>query len=301
MSASAAALQPLVDLGFNALEAAAYAFLLRESPATGYRVARAIGKPAANTYKAIEALARKGAALVEDGESRLYRAVAPEELLAKLERRFEARKKSALAALKSLRPVRGDDRVYQMDSAEAVLERARRMLAGATRVVLLDLFPESLDALRPDVEAAAARGIEVALKAYRPATVRGATVVVNDGGDGALERWPGQWLNVVADGREHLLALLEPGGAGVLHAVWSGSAYASWVYHCALVAEIFMADVERRARAGEDARGAIALYRKHRALDAPGYAALLERFSQPPEPSRRRVPKTKTRRSHGGR
>lgn len=301
---TAEAIQPLVDLGFNALEAAVYAFLLREAPATGYRVARAIGKPAANTYKAIESLVGKGAALVDDGESRLYRAVPPEELLSRLERRFEARKKTALAALKKLRPATGDDRVYQLRSAESVIERARRMLARARHVALLDLFPESLEALRPDVEAAAGRGITVAVKAYRESSVKGAAVVLSSLGERAIERWPGQWLNLVVDGKEHLLALLAHGGKAVQHAVWSGSAYVSWVYHCALVAEIFMSEVERRA-AGSGAtidavRQTLALYRRHVALDAPGYAALVSRFSPPPEPGRKRPRRRKSPRPTRG-
>ncbi|MDO8629132.1 MAG: helix-turn-helix domain-containing protein, partial [Phycisphaerales bacterium] len=70
-------IQTLVPLGFTPLEGEVYAILVAESPATGYRVAQAIGKPVANTYKAIESLERKGAIVVDDGESRLCRAVPP--------------------------------------------------------------------------------------------------------------------------------------------------------------------------------------------------------------------------------
>jgi len=65
----------LADLGFTNLEAEIYAFLLQESPATGYRIAQAIGKPAANTYKAIQSLEQKGAVIVEAGSSRMCRAI----------------------------------------------------------------------------------------------------------------------------------------------------------------------------------------------------------------------------------
>ena len=46
----------LRELGFTELESRIYIFLLEESPATGYRIAQAIEKPVANTYKAIELL-----------------------------------------------------------------------------------------------------------------------------------------------------------------------------------------------------------------------------------------------------
>jgi sugar-specific transcriptional regulator TrmB len=50
----------LMEFSFSGLEAEIYTFLLRDSPATGYRVAQALGKPVANTYKAIESLQNKG-------------------------------------------------------------------------------------------------------------------------------------------------------------------------------------------------------------------------------------------------
>ena len=80
--------QALQTLGFSALEASIYSFLLTESTATGYRIAQALGKPVANTYKGIQALQAKGAVLVEDGSTRLCRAVPPDELMGQMERAF---------------------------------------------------------------------------------------------------------------------------------------------------------------------------------------------------------------------
>src|SRR3954454_24931874 len=98
----------LVGLGFTGLEAEIYTALLAESPVTGYRVAQAIGKPAANVYKAIASLEAKGAVLVDDGASRVCRAVPPDELLARLERGFAERKAQAASALARLRGAEGD-------------------------------------------------------------------------------------------------------------------------------------------------------------------------------------------------
>src|SRR5688500_1986290 len=58
--------QALQDLGFTGLEAEVYAALLEGSPVTAYRVAQQVGKAAANVYKAVESLRRKGAILVDD-------------------------------------------------------------------------------------------------------------------------------------------------------------------------------------------------------------------------------------------
>ena len=66
-------------------------------------------------------------------------------------------------------------------------------------------------------------------KAYEPLSIREAEVFVHPEGRAVVGRWPGQWLNVAVDGREHLLALLTRDGRGVQQAVWSASTYLSWV------------------------------------------------------------------------
>ena len=88
VSTDAPHIDSLRELGLTGLEAEAYAWLLTASPATGYGVAKGLGKPTANTYKALESLREKGAVVTDDDETRSYRAVPPPELLAALERRF---------------------------------------------------------------------------------------------------------------------------------------------------------------------------------------------------------------------
>ena len=271
----------LVDLGFNGLEAEVYAYLLRDPAVTGYRVAQAIRKPAANTYKALESLQAKGAVIVDEGESRLYSAVPPEEFLGQLDRRFQEHRSRALQALGRIRGGAGDDRVYQLRSSSHVLERCRTMLGRCRRLALVDAFPEPLELVRAEIESAARRGADVAVKVYRPVNVAGAEVVVAPNGEKTIERWPGQWLNVVVDGQEHLLALFAPGGGAVHQAIWSGSAYISWVYHSALQSEIVFTAIDRKiAERATPAQLRKIVKRFDRFLppDAPGRQALLQRF-----------------------
>jgi sugar-specific transcriptional regulator TrmB len=277
------AFHSLTGLGFTELEAEVYVALLQHSPATGYRVAQSIGRPVANTYKAIESLQQKGAVLVDEGTSRLCRAVPAEELLAQLERSFQRRRQEAANALASLRASPEDDRVYQVQAVEQVFERCRRMLDGCEQVAILDLFPKPLEELRAAIEGAARRGVRVVVKAYEPATLAGADVAVHPQGRATLRRWPGQWLNVVTDGREHLLAFLTPDARGLYQAVWSSSAYLSWVYHSAVAAELILAALLRGLEEGATAaelRQAVAGYQYLLRADLPGARALLERFGK---------------------
>ena len=285
----AGAIQALIRLGFTALEAEAYTWLLGEPGATGYRIAKGIGKPVANTYKALESLQHKGAILVEEDESRVCRAVPAEELLQQLERGFAADRGDAARALSKVTGSEGDDRVYALRTAAQVMERARTMLRAARRTTLIDGFPGALAALRPEIAAATARGVDVAVKAYRPIELGAAEVFVAPEGDEVIARWAGEWMNLVVDGAEHLLALFDPTLTEVRQAVWSGSAYLSWIYHCALAAELVLAPIEVLALSAPRNDRLRKLLTRHQALvasDLPGSRALRKRFGRPGPPTK---------------
>ncbi|MBK8165002.1 MAG: TrmB family transcriptional regulator [bacterium] len=267
MTTTGQASRALQDLGFTALEAQVYAYLLQHAPATGYRISHAIGKPTANTYKALAALADQGAVLLDDGGGGAARAVPPAELLAGLERRARERREAAAAALADLAPEGGDDRVYALRDRDQVLERARAMLGRARQIALADLFPAVLVELRDDLAGCAARGVSVTVRAYAPADL-GAALVVSGEGRGAPGRWPGQQLSLVVDGSEHLLALLSADLQQVHQAVWSGSAFLSCLHHNHLAMEMLVA--ARRAGGTEGRLDGITVL----AADPPGLRRL---------------------------
>lgn len=271
----------LMGLGFTELEAQIYVFLMREAPVTGYRVAQGLGKAVANTYKAIESLRNKGAVLVDDGENRLCRPVPASELLGRLERAYRDETEKTLRALSEINVPAGDDRVYHLSTAEQVFERCRRMLEQCRTIALLDVFPLPLEVLRADLEAAAARGLVVGAKVYAPASLKGVRVISHARGGEIQKRWPGQWLNILIDGTEHLMAFLTRDGKGVHQAVWSGSPYLSFVYHSAFSSELLFTLLRPMVEKGVPVAEIRRVLRDNQALlgaDAPGYQTLLRRF-----------------------
>jgi len=246
--------QSLVELGFTSLEAEVYAFLVCESGVTGYRVAQAIGKPAANTYKALESLERKGAVLVDEGDTRVFRAVPAEELLAGLGRSFEARRAEAAARLAGLVPPPGDDRLYQLRTKTQVWQRCRAMLARCRHVAVMDLFPAAVVELWAELEETARRGIEVVIKTYEPLKVVGARVVVRPRGHEIVDAIPGSLVSLNIDGQEHLLAMLSEAGDGVHQAFWTSSTIISFLLYNGLVNEVSQVAVMQELEKGSDAR-----------------------------------------------
>jgi HTH-type transcriptional regulator, sugar sensing transcriptional regulator len=233
----------LAALGFTEIEAAILCELLRGPPATGYRLAKAIGKAVANTYQALADLTAKGAVMIDNGETKTYRAIPPSELLSGLQHAFDASRREAEAALEALHAPVEDDCIYQLKTTSQIYERADGMIAGAGEILLFDLFPEPLARLEPALRQAHARGVVVAGLVYDSPPSLPFPVVVANSSTIVAERWPGLQLSLVADAREHLLALLSPDGATVRHGVWSDSAYLACLAHSGLAAEIQMSSV----------------------------------------------------------
>ena len=242
------AAQALENLGFSEIESLIYCFLLKESPATGYRISHAIGKPTANTYKAIAALAGRGAIVVDDAQNRLCRAVPPAELLDRLDRDFDVRRHQAEAMLARIRPASGDDRVYQLSDVDQVLERARTMLAAAKTVVLVDAFPKALAQIVAPLEAAAKRGVSVAVRAYERIELKAVNVLVATDAERVLALWPGEQLNIVVDAEQFMLALLAKDARSVHQAIWSNSTFLSCLQYNGLASELILTETSEKKR-----------------------------------------------------
>jgi sugar-specific transcriptional regulator TrmB len=233
----------LADLGFTNLEAEIYAFLLQESPATGYRIAQAIGKPAANTYKAIQTLEHKGAVIVEDGASRMCRAVSSQELLSRLSREFEAKRNSALTSLSALNNLTIDERIYQIRSKDQVFQRSREMLAEAKQVVLGSLPSAFVADLAEELLVAATRSVDIALKSDQALRIEGVESVITLSPSGPYSN-----LQIVVDGEQTLVAVFE--GTTLIQAIWTRSPALAITHHEGLASEICLANVAARIEEG---------------------------------------------------
>lgn len=229
----------LLDLGFTEIEALVFCELTRLGPSTGYRLAKAVGKAAANTYQALDALSQKGAVLVDEGESKVWRAVPAAELIAALQARFEHRSQTALSALQTLKAPEAEARLYALKTPDQVLARARAMIAAAREVILFDLFPQPFAALEPDLARAATQGVRVVGQIYEPQATTVAAVLQKTA-PSQLAAWPGLQVTIVADAREHLTALISRDGERCRHGAWSDSVYLACIQHSGLAAEVVL-------------------------------------------------------------
>ena len=129
-----------------------------------------------------------------------------------------------------------DDRIYHLKTVGQVYQRAEGIVANAREILLFDLFPEPLCRLTQALLDAHGRGVRIAGVAYAGVDLPFPVVVPRE--PATFTRWPGQQVSLVADAREHLLALLSTDGMQVRRGLWSDSAYLGCLQHSGLGAEI---------------------------------------------------------------
>jgi sugar-specific transcriptional regulator TrmB len=235
----------LESLGLAHIEALAYAHLVSHSSTTGYRVARGIGKPTANVYRALETLERKGLVHRDRGTPPAYRALSPDDMLARLEREFMEKKTRAAKELAALKPGADDEKLYSIKTHEHVIARAHLLLAASRRIALLEAPRATVVPLLDAIDDARSRGVRVMTITDTDET--GAPTHADTAAD--LRR-PIGLIRMVADARESLISALPNDSGGVREALWTRSALVGRMLHDALVSEIFYGLVERSLEDG---------------------------------------------------
>ncbi|MBI9067972.1 MAG: hypothetical protein JEZ09_11815 [Salinivirgaceae bacterium] len=227
----------LTELGFNRLESEVYVYLLTHEPATAYKIGKQITKPTANVYKAIESLSKKGAVIIEDNKSKICKAVSPDEFFNHYEKSMLDKTEKAKIALIGLHKNSDDERSYSIESVDLVFEKFIAMMQKCQSIAVIDAFPKTLKKVSKIIEQAAQRGIDVHIEAYEPIEINGTNITCVEIGKKALDHWKSQQLNLIIDGDEHLIALLDDNIENVIQALWSNNNYMSCMLHAGFLRE----------------------------------------------------------------
>lgn len=231
--------ETLTDLGLTALEAEAYTYVLAHPASTGYGVAKGIGKPTANTYKSLASLHDKGAVTTGEDKRRLYRAVAPAELLAALEWRFADSRRRAAHALAALAPGADDGLVYHLRTTAQVIQRCRDMLARAQSATILELPDAAAPWVVDYIDEPQTRGVDVVVRTDAPAIAAAWLIPVSV--ENPIR------LALAIDGREFLTAGIDARdakGPRTVDAVWTAGAGLAGKFCQGLVSEFFYASID---------------------------------------------------------
>ena len=207
-------LERLREIGLGDYEAKLYVALVKRSPATGYELARASGVPSSKVYEVLGRLQEKDLVFVADGaRGKRYIPADPDDFIDRYARRLTR----ALDGLRDeLRAVGSEEPVgyiWNVHGRDALLERARDLLARAEGTMLLSAWDDELDALADEIGAAHRRRVRVAVIAYGTRRVDAAAVYVHPIKDTIQHEKGGRGLTLCADSRVALVGLVAADGS----------------------------------------------------------------------------------------
>lgn len=231
MKAQYNSIESLKALGLNQLEAEVYLHLLTNEPMTAYKVGKSINKPTANVYKAIDSLVNKGAVLIENNKSKYCKSVPPNEFLNHYKKDLIAKTEKTKLLLNNLEIDYYDEKTYSIESVPLVFERFSNMMQKAKIVAVIDAFPNALDNVLDSIKEAVKRGVAIYIQVYKPIEIEGADVAYTGIAKEALSHWQSEQLNLIIDGEEYLMALMDKSLTKTIQASWSNNYYMACTLH----------------------------------------------------------------------
>jgi HTH-type transcriptional regulator, sugar sensing transcriptional regulator len=211
----------LSDLDFTDYEAKTYLALLRESPSTGYAVARSSGVPRSKIYEVLESLVTRGDVLLSKGDQTLYSPRSPSELVRMRRERLEGRLDTAAVALDAYaRSREPDDLIWDIRGSEEIFFRIREVVGRARSQLLVQIWGSDAHELREALRGAAERGVAIDIVAYGDPDMPFAMVRLHEPGAREIEdEYGGRWAILSRDGEEIVAGIVSKGADS--RAAWS--------------------------------------------------------------------------------
>jgi len=238
--------QQLTEMGFTALEAEIYLFLITTGSQTGYAIAKGLNKPTANVYKALESLSGKGAIEYSMADKKKCTATHWQQLLKRRQKQFSQTIANLEENLTSLQLEQSnDEQVYQIEQIDHVIEESISLIDNAKQILMVEAEPASLPLLKSALEKAANRGVEIWIKVYQPVELKGMNVIVRQRGHEVYEKTQDISFKLAADGNAMLIADIALDKKKVIAAYRSRSALMAMSIYTGLLYEIVLTDLKQ--------------------------------------------------------
>jgi HTH-type transcriptional regulator, sugar sensing transcriptional regulator len=208
-------------LGFTEYEAKAYIALLRQSPLTGYAIARHSGVPRSKIYEVLETLVGRGDVLISYGEPIQYTPKPPNELI---ETRRQLVAKQINEAEKGLQVFAlqktPTDLIWDIRGREEIFYRLREVIGRTKHQLLVQIWEDDVAELRDSLEAAAQRDVVISVVAYGHPDLPFVQVYSHEPGANEIEEdFGGRWVIISRDGQEIVAGIVSMGKES--RAAWS--------------------------------------------------------------------------------
>jgi len=211
----------LNHLGFTEYEAKAYLALLRQSPLTGYAIARLSGVPRSKIYEVLGSLADRGDVLISYGEPIQYAPKPPNELIETRRQMVEKQLNEAEKGLEEFTHLKTPtDLIWDIRGRDEIFYKLREVIGRTKQQLLVEIWEDDVAEIRDVFEAAAQRGVAISIVAYGQPDLPFAQVYSHEPGANEIEEeFGGRWVIISRDGQEIVAGIVSMGKDS--RAAWS--------------------------------------------------------------------------------
>ncbi|MCP4358061.1 MAG: TrmB family transcriptional regulator [Chloroflexi bacterium] len=157
------AITALENLGFSTYEARAYLGLLQENPINGYRLSKLTGIPRSRVYETLERLTNKGYAVSYQADPVEYAPLGVDELQTQLKEQLSDNLSTLEAEIERMATMDRSESLWNLRGHDAILNRARGMIAKAEKSIYLVAWADTLQALKGELETAVNHNIRTVI------------------------------------------------------------------------------------------------------------------------------------------
>jgi HTH-type transcriptional regulator, sugar sensing transcriptional regulator len=201
--------EKLKNLGFSQYEIMCYLTLAARHPINGSQLSSISGMARSRVYDVLRNMVRKG--LVMDVGNGLYVPLPPDELYKRLHGQFEDSLDTLKEQLNGAAANAAYEFIWMIRGYEAVITKAREMIASAQKEIYVRLFPDSGARLTSELKKAADRGVGIRYIAMGKMPADFEVQVSHPGADHLLETIGGRSFDIIADKCEALVGIFEKG------------------------------------------------------------------------------------------
>jgi len=214
------AVSQLMELGLSEYEGKGYMSLLKEYPCTAYELGKSSGIPTSKIYEVLKKLGEKGmVTIIDEGKSKRYLPIALEDFLGRHKNEMETVMRSLRENMSNVAGGRESVSIWNVIDYEFFIEKAKGMIEGSARTVLISVWREELERIEDAVRDALDRGVKVAIIHFGPSKLKLGKLYQHPIEDTIYQEKGGRCLTVSVDSEEVLMGTIQK--YGVVEGAWS--------------------------------------------------------------------------------